>query len=100
LSNNKQFLMQQLLWIGISLGISIAISLFVPFPFSLPLIIGLFILLSFYMRKRAMRKMGMGGATMFGSNNSINYYCMGCGTKHNDAACPRCGSKMKRVGYL
>jgi len=23
---------------------------------------------------------------------------MACGTKHNDAACPRCGSKMKRVG--
>jgi uncharacterized paraquat-inducible protein A len=24
---------------------------------------------------------------------------MACGTKHNDAACPRCGSKMKRVGW-
>jgi hypothetical protein len=23
---------------------------------------------------------------------------MGCGTKHNQAACPKCGSKMKRVG--
>jgi hypothetical protein len=98
LSNNKQFLMQQLLWIGISLGISVVVSILVPFPLSLPIIIGLFILLSFYMRKRAMRKMGMSGATMFGSNNSINYYCMSCGTKHNDAACPRCGSKMKRVG--
>lgn len=41
-------------------------------------------------------------ARMFGSSNntnqSLNYYCMACGTKHNDAACPRCGSKMKRVG--
>ena len=98
MSNNKQFVMQQLMWIGISLGISLAISLLVPFPLSLPIIIGLFIVLSFYMRKRAMRKMGMSGATMFGSNNSINYYCMACGTKHNDAACPKCGSKMKRVG--
>jgi Zn finger protein HypA/HybF involved in hydrogenase expression len=23
---------------------------------------------------------------------------MSCGTKHNQAACPKCGSKMKRVG--
>ena len=42
---------------------------------------------------------GMGNFSMFGSS-SVNYYCMSCGTKHNDAACPRCGSKMKRVGWL
>jgi rubrerythrin len=41
---------------------------------------------------------------MFGSmssmlgDNSLNYYCMSCGTKHKEAACPKCGSKMKRVG--
>jgi hypothetical protein len=23
---------------------------------------------------------------------------MSCGTKHNQSACPKCGSKMKRVG--
>jgi DNA-directed RNA polymerase subunit RPC12/RpoP len=28
----------------------------------------------------------------------LNYYCMNCGLKHNRAACPKCGSKMKRVG--
>lgn len=44
-------------------------------------------------------------ATMFGSSsstfsyNSLKYYCMSCGTKHNQAACPKCGSKMKTVGY-
>ncbi|MFL6346265.1 MAG: hypothetical protein ACJ71A_12600 [Nitrososphaeraceae archaeon] len=62
-------------------------------------IIGVFILLSFYMRKRMMRRMGAGG--MFGSmfgDNSLNYYCMSCGTKHREAACPKCGSKMKRIG--
>jgi len=101
LSNNKDFLSQQLLWIAISLGISLAISLFVPFPFSLPIIIAVFILLSFYMRKRALKKMGLSGSSMFGgygSGSSLSYYCMSCGTKHNQAACPRCGSKMKRVG--
>ncbi|MFL6359237.1 MAG: hypothetical protein ACJ71M_05980 [Nitrososphaeraceae archaeon] len=36
-------------------------------------------------------------SSMFGEN-SLNYYCMSCGTKHKKAACPKCGSKMKRVG--
>jgi rubrerythrin len=55
------------------------------------------------MRNRMMKKMG-GGVGMFGSlsspfsGNSVNYYCMSCGTKHREASCPRCGSKMKRVG--
>ncbi|MDQ3869367.1 MAG: hydrogenase maturation nickel metallochaperone HypA [Thermoproteota archaeon] len=31
-------------------------------------------------------------------NQPLNYYCMACGAKHNEAACPKCGSKTKRVG--
>jgi Zn finger protein HypA/HybF involved in hydrogenase expression len=89
---------------GISFGISIAISLLLPFPISLITIIGVFILLNFYMRKRMMSRMGRGELGMFGSmssmfgDNSLKYYCMSCGTKHKEAACPKCGSKMKRVG--
>ena len=101
MSNNKQFLLQQLMWIAIYFAISLAISIIVPFPFSLIAIIGVVLLLSFYVRKRMMRKMGfgMGNFSMFGSGSgSINYYCMSCGTKHNEVACPKCGSKMKRVG--
>ena len=105
-SNNKQFLMNQMIWIGISIGISLTISMLVPFPFSLVAIIGIFILLNFYMRKRMMSRLGGGGrgVGMFSSmssmfeNNSLNYYCMTCGTKHRESACPKCGSKMKRVG--
>jgi len=106
-ANNKQFLFNQIIWMGISFGISIAISMLVPFPLSLVTIIGVFILLNFYMRKRMMRRMGMGGgvgifgsvssSSMFG-DSSLKYYCMSCGTKHKEAACPKCGSKMKRVG--
>jgi hypothetical protein len=92
---------------GIFFVISIAILLLLPFPISLVTIIGVFILLNFYMRNRMMRKMGMrmgGGmsgstsssSSMFG-DNSLKYYCMSCGTQHKQAACPRCGSKMKRV---
>jgi rubrerythrin len=57
------------------------------------------------MRKRIMSRMGGGGGGMFGSmsssmfgDSSLKYYCMSCGTKHREAACPKCGSKMKRVG--
>ena len=101
--DNKQFLMYNIVMIAISLGISITLSLFLPFYISLPLIIVIFILINFYMRNRMMKKMG-GGQGMFGSmsspfsENSINYFCMSCGYKHKEAACPKCGSKMKRVG--
>lgn len=50
------------------------------------------------MRKRALRRMGVSGTSSMFGNSSLNYYCMSCGTKHNQAACPKCGSKMKRVG--
>ena len=57
-----------------------------------------------------MKKMGSGMGGIFGSisssptfggaGNSISkYYCMSCGTKHKEAACPLCGSKMKRVAF-
>jgi hypothetical protein len=97
--------MNQIMWFAISIAISLIISILLPFPLSLVTILGVFILLSFYMRKRMMSRMGIGGAGgMFGSmssmfgDNSLNYYCMSCGTKHKEAACPKCGSKMKRVG--
>ena len=60
-ANNKQFLFNQIIWMGISIGISLAISVILPFPISLLAIIGVFILLNYYMRKRMMRRMGMGG---------------------------------------
>ncbi len=100
------------MWLGMSLGISIALSLLLPFPISLVTTIGIFILISFYMRKRMMQRTGMGGGRvgMFGSmssspsspsiygDNSLKYYCLSCGTQHKQVECPRCGSKMKKVG--
>src|SRR6266487_1679923 len=100
--NNKQFLLNQLMWIGISLGISVAISIILPFPVSSVVIIGAFILLSMYMRKIMMKRMGAGKVGgSFGSgigSGKLKYYCMNCGAQHNQVACPKCGSKMKRVG--
>jgi hypothetical protein len=98
-TSNKQILMGQIKWISIGLAISLGISFVVPFPFDLPIIIGVFIWLVFYMTKRAMRKVGVSGAPLLGGkSSSLNYYCMSCGKKYNEAACPTCGSKMKRVG--
>jgi hypothetical protein len=100
--DNKQFLLNQLIWIGISMGISIAISIILPFPISLVVIIGVFIFLSMYMRKIMMKRMRAGkGLGIFNpgiGSGKLKYYCMTCGEQHNQLACPKCGSKMKRVG--
>lgn len=92
---------QQLMWIGIYLAIALAISFIVPFPYSLPIIVGVVLVLSLFVRRKMFKKMSRSGAGMFGgmgSSSSVRYYCMNCGTKHNEIACPKCGSKMKRIG--
>jgi len=100
--DNRQFFVNQLIWIGISLGISLAISIILPFPVSLVVIISVFILLSTYLRKIMIRRIGAGkglGILNPGiGSGKVKYYCMSCETQHNQLACPRCGSKMKRVG--
>jgi hypothetical protein len=89
------------------LAIGVAISFIVPFPYSFIAIIGTLLLLSYFVRRRQFGRIGLfGSSSMFGgsgyrtssSNCSLNYYCMNCGRKHNQSACPKCGSKMKRVG--
>ena len=105
-NNNKQFAFNQLIWIVISIGISLAISRLLPFPISIVAIVGVFMALGYYMRKRTTGKMGFrGGLTGMSSsksrapgNNSLKYYCMICGTEHKQIECPKCGSKLKRVG--
>ena len=73
-----------------------------PSPVSLVVIVGIFVLLIMYMRKKMIKKMDTGiGGGIFGSgvgSDKLKYYCMNCGAQHNQVACPKCGSKMKRVG--
>ncbi|MDP9289630.1 MAG: hypothetical protein M3P08_15735 [Thermoproteota archaeon] len=103
-TNNRKFILNQIIWLGISLGISIVISMILPFTISLVAIIAIFILLNVYIRRIMMRRMCAGrsiGTGLFGfgsGGSSLKYYCINCGTQHNQAACPKCGSKMKRVG--
>jgi hypothetical protein len=104
---NKKFHINQLVWLGISFGISITISMLIPFPISLVIIVGTFLLLNVYLRRRMMARMGslkassiMGGmfSPTAASGSPMKYYCMSCGTQHKQVACPKCGSKMRRIG--
>lgn len=111
-SDTKNFLQNQMIWIGISIAISLTLSFLLPFPLSLIAIIGVFIAMSYYIRRRQMRRMGMmgnsntgGGGGGFGSlfggggGGGINYACIACGQRFKGGSCPRCGSKMKRADF-
>ena len=105
LNHNKPIIHQQLKWMVIYLAIGLAISFIIPFPFSLTAIMGILLFVSYYVRKRQLGGIGSSDSSSifcesgYRSSNSLNYYCMNCGRRHNQFACPKCGSKMKRVGY-
>ena len=91
---------------AIYLAIAVAISFIIPFPYSFIAIIGILLFVSYYVRRRQFGRIGLSGSSsIFGgsgyrssNDSSLNYYCMNCERKHNQSACPKCGSKMKRVG--
>jgi len=98
------FLKVQLVWIGISLVISLVLSVLLPFPLSLIAIIGVMIGLIYYQRRKMLRNVGKYGSYMGflgakGSSGAVNFYCITCTTKHREASCPKCGSKMKRADF-
>lgn len=98
-----------MVWIMISLAISLALTWLFGYLFGNPLLglipsIGIFIAISYYMRKRMMARMGMSGGTggfggMLGGGGGINYVCISCGHRFKGGACPRCGSKMRRADF-
>jgi hypothetical protein len=105
-NNTKRFLIETLMWIGIYFGIAFIISRLLPFPYSLIVIVFAVIGLGFYRRRRQSRRAGRASSqdssyfgNMLGSQRGINYYCMNCGKKHNQASCPNCGSKLKKAGF-
>ena len=108
-SNTSRFMRQTLVWIAIYFGIAFIVSRFVPFPYSLVIIIAAVLGLSFYRRRRMMRNTGQqgtgsffggfGGGTFGSKGGGMNYYCINCGMKHSQSECPKCGSRMKRAGF-
>jgi hypothetical protein len=102
--NTRRFLTNQLVWIGIYFGIAVAVTLLLDFPISLLVILAIILPLSLYRRRMYFKKMGGGEGSFFRpggmfSPKGIDYYCISCGTKHHQAACPNCGSKMKKAGF-
>jgi hypothetical protein len=89
----------------VGLAISIAVSWFVPFPYSLGIMVPAFLAMAYLVRWQAMKKMG--DNTAFGWSSALRagqapakleYYCMVCGTKHDLQSCPKCGSRAVRAG--
>jgi len=100
LNNNEEYLSGPLLWIGLSLGVVFAILFYAPFPLSIPLSIAVFILMNFYLRKMVIKRMNRIAGSSNSSTSSSRYYsCINCGASHNQIACPKCGSKMKRANF-
>ncbi|MGH9983224.1 MAG: hypothetical protein ACRD8W_04620 [Nitrososphaeraceae archaeon] len=104
-TSNKQFLSNSIKWMFVYLGISLTISFLVPFPASLVIIIITVFAISFMRRKLIMKNTDINIRGMFSSNSSrpyeysrVKYFCMSCGLQHKETECPKCGSKMKRLG--
>jgi 4-hydroxybenzoate polyprenyltransferase len=111
-ADTKRFLQTQMIWMAISLVISLSLSFLLPFPLSLVTMIGVFLVMSYYIRRSQMRRMGMMGrgtsagggfGGLFGAGSEggggVSYVCMVCGQRFKSGTCPRCGSKMKRADF-
>jgi hypothetical protein len=118
--DKKQLALDQLKWMAIYLAVTFIIMLFLPFPADLALVLIAFLVLGWYRRLLFLRKAGLKNPTsaftgfefkkikelykssiydsIDGSQSKVKYYCMNCGYEHREIACPKCGSKMKRVG--
>jgi len=89
-------------WIMVSLAISLALTWWLGWYGIIPAI-AIFIGISYYMRRRAMARMGMGGGgfggMLGGGSGGVNYICIACGHRYKGGSCPRCGSKMKKADF-
>jgi prolipoprotein diacylglyceryltransferase len=106
--DNKNSAKRLLKWTGIAVGIGILFVFMLPIILFLAVIIGILILVSFlYTRRNRKNSNNFGIFDLISSiissrfwysvsQNNYYYYCVSCGTKHKDVACPRCGSKFKK----
>jgi hypothetical protein len=117
--NKKELILYQLKWMAIYLGSAFVIMILLPFPIDWAIAIPLFLMISLYRRRLLLRKLGVNykssngikgikdffksispnasDSTNYGYRH-IKYYCMNFGNEHKEIACPKCGSKMKRIG--
>lgn len=111
-NNKNNFLLYTLKWMGVYITIGFIAAVLLPFPASLLAAIGGYLVVNFLRTRFALKKVGINTKQFFDSirsstanqsatmyeHNRLRYYCMACGNQHREIACPKCGSKMKRVG--
>ena len=118
-NGNRALFLYQLKWLAVFMTIGFVIVYLFTFPIDLVMIIALFLLINIYRRRTMLKKLGLldvshmkgikgffkslfqspTSSSMFGGSSAqLKYFCMACGNEHKEIACPKCGSKMKRVG--
>ena len=115
--NDKRFAIRLLKWMMICIGIAIVAALVLPVIIFLTALMGVIILIRLLDKRRKRNKIVMMNnnnnnriadvfdfispilLTVFRSSsiNANYYYCVDCGTKHKETACPSCGSKFKKT---
>ena len=108
MDQRRAFLIQQVIWIAIGFAISMTISLVVPFPYSIGVMMAVFVGISYAIRAWAIMKIRHLGSHLnesvsdyilgFDHGKALKFYCMNCGLKHDKRECPNCGSKARRIG--
>lgn len=112
--NDNRFAVHLLKWMIICIGIAVVAALVLPGIIFLAALTGMLILIRHMDKRRKRKKISMMNnnkiadvfdiispilLTVFRSNSidESYYYCVDCGTKHKEAACPSCGSKFKKT---
>lgn len=100
-----------LIWLLIYFGIGLTVIFIFPFPISLGVFLVTFVILNLIRSEILLRRARVGGIKgLYRSLSSFRrefadmkyrqtrFYCMNCGKEHRMISCPRCGSKIKKVG--
>ena len=102
---NSKSLGRRLMWLLLYVGLGLAASLLFPFPISILAFFVMMVIIDGIRARRIMKKMGINGIrdlvgkfAYSAGSHKVKYYCMICGYEHREISCPKCGSKMKRVG--
>src|ERR1051326_6566712 len=112
--NGNRFAVHLLKWMIICIGIAVVAALVLPVIIFLAALTGMLILIRHMDKRRKRKKIPMMNDNKIADvfdivspilltgfrSNSIDesyYYCVDCGTKHKEAACPSCGSKFKKT---
>jgi len=116
-NDNRELFLRQIMWLVAFMAIGFTIIWLFTFPIDLVLLVVLFVLMSVYNRRNMLKRLGLletghvkgvkgffkslfQPPPIFGGSSSsqVKYFCMSCGNEHKEISCPKCGSKMKRVG--